>query len=117
MQILLGWGIRHPLEIASPARALFQETDGTRVLFLGGEGDSPLGQAILSAWPGIRLEPTDFGDLFLWSLHDPWVIQLPDGRYRMYVAAKATDDGASYGHPGGQCWGIFKSKDLPSKDL
>lgn len=43
---------------------------------------------------GIRLEPTDFGDLFLWSLHDPWVIQLPDGRYRMYVAAKATDDGA-----------------------
>jgi len=37
---------------------LFQETDGTRVLLLGGEGDSPLGQAILSAWPGIRLEPT-----------------------------------------------------------
>ncbi|MFP8875057.1 MAG: hypothetical protein VCB42_11175 [Myxococcota bacterium] len=41
---------------------------------------------------GARLQPSDFSDLFLWSLHDPWVIELPDGRFRMYVAAKATDD-------------------------
>lgn len=41
---------------------------------------------------GVRLQPSDFSDLFLWSLHDPWVIQLPDGRFRMYVAARATDD-------------------------
>ncbi len=43
---------------------------------------------------GARLQPSDFSDLHLWSLHDPWVIELPDGRFRMYVAAKATDDAA-----------------------
>jgi hypothetical protein len=54
--------------------------------------DDGTGEFTLEA--GVRLQPSDFSGLFLWSLHDPWVIQLPDGRFRMYVAAKATDDAA-----------------------
>jgi len=41
---------------------------------------------------GVRLKPDDFTELKLVSLHDPRVILLPDGRYRMYVAA-AVDTG------------------------
>jgi hypothetical protein len=36
--------------------------------------------------PGVRLNPEDFTEFDVWSLNDPSVIQLPDGRYRMYVA-------------------------------
>ncbi|HHN93128.1 MAG TPA: hypothetical protein ENK17_00005 [Anaerolineae bacterium] len=43
---------------------------------------------------GWRLQPEDFPDLRVWSLNDPWVVRLPDGRYRMYVAALITaEDG------------------------
>jgi hypothetical protein len=37
--------------------------------------------------PDARLRPTDFRDATLLSLNDPVVVRLPDGRYRMYVAA------------------------------
>jgi hypothetical protein len=40
--------------------------------------------------PGWRLQPEDFRELRVWSLNDPWVVRLPDGRYRMYVAALIT---------------------------
>ena len=36
--------------------------------------------------PGIRLRTSDFVDMTVWSLNDPWVVLLPDGRYRLYVA-------------------------------
>ncbi len=36
---------------------------------------------------GTRLSVDDFTEFELGSLHDPWVVKLPDGRYRMYVAA------------------------------
>jgi hypothetical protein len=42
--------------------------------------------------PGIRLAPSDFTELKIITLHDPWVVRLKDGRYRMYVAA-AVDAG------------------------
>jgi hypothetical protein len=42
--------------------------------------------------PGARLAPAAFAGLNLRSLHDPWVVRLPDGRYRMYVAG-AVDSG------------------------
>jgi hypothetical protein len=37
--------------------------------------------------PGVRLAPRDFKEFRVISLHDPWVVRLADGRYRMYVAA------------------------------
>ncbi|NOY99321.1 MAG: exo-alpha-sialidase [Chloroflexi bacterium] len=43
--------------------------------------------------PGVRLQTSDFTDITVWSLNDPWVILLPDGRFRMYVAA-LVDDGS-----------------------
>lgn len=42
--------------------------------------------------PGIRLQPSDFTEFEVWSLNDPEVIQLPDGRYRMYVTARIKND-------------------------
>lgn len=62
---------------------------GTVYSFISGDGTD---EFTLEA--GARLQPSDFSDLHLWSLHDPWVIELPDGRFRMYVAAKASDDSA-----------------------
>jgi len=52
------------------------------------------GSAAMSLEAGARLRPSDFADLHLWSLNDPWVVELSDGRFRMYVAATATDDAA-----------------------
>jgi len=40
---------------------------------------------------GIRLQPDDFDEFYVWSLNDPSVIELPDGRFRMYVAAKISE--------------------------
>ena len=40
---------------------------------------------------GVRLAPTDFTEFDVWSLNDPSVIELADGRYRMYVAALITE--------------------------
>ena len=42
---------------------------------------------------GVRLTTSDFASVGIevWSLNDPWVVRLPDGRYRMYVAALITD--------------------------
>ena len=44
--------------------------------------------------PVVSLTPKDFlpFGLYVWSLNDPWVVELPDGRYRMYVAAVLSDD-------------------------
>jgi len=44
--------------------------------------------------PGIRLRASDFTEFTVWSLNDPWMIQLPDGRFRIYVAA-LIDDGTT----------------------
>ncbi len=40
---------------------------------------------------GVRLSPGDFTEFDVWSLNDPSVIQLSDGRYRLYVAALITE--------------------------
>lgn len=40
---------------------------------------------------GIRLAPSQFTEFPVYSLNDPWVILLPDGRFRMYVAALVGD--------------------------
>ena len=37
---------------------------------------------------GVRLRPLDFTDLEIVSFHDPVMVRLPDGRYRIYVAAR-----------------------------
>ncbi len=39
---------------------------------------------------GLRLIPEDFTEFDVWSLHDPWVVRLSDGRYRMYITAILT---------------------------
>ncbi len=41
---------------------------------------------------GVRLAPEDFSAFDVWSLNDPSVVQLPDGRYRMYVAGLISED-------------------------
>ena len=40
---------------------------------------------------GVRLAPSDFTEFDVWSLNDPSIVELPDGRYRMYVAARITE--------------------------
>ena len=46
--------------------------------------------------PGTRLEPADFNQFDVYSLHDPWVVILSDGRYRMYVCARIEDGSGGY---------------------
>ena len=41
---------------------------------------------------GQRLAPDDFTEFDVWSLNDPSVIQLPDGRYRMYIAGLVSEE-------------------------
>jgi len=41
--------------------------------------------------PGIRLSPGDFTEFAVWSLNDPTLVRLPDGRFRIYVAALVDD--------------------------
>jgi len=76
--------VQGPLPALPGSRAV-----GTVYSFVSGDGTDAF---TLEA--GARLKPSDFPDLHLWSLHDPWVLQLADGRFRMYIAAKATDDAA-----------------------
>ncbi|MBI4748123.1 MAG: hypothetical protein HY774_06510 [Acidobacteria bacterium] len=68
-----------------------QLPDGRRRLFVMKKGViySFIRTADTSAFslePGTRLSPSDFTDISLISLHDPLVVRLPDGRFRMYVA-------------------------------
>ncbi|MAF67568.1 MAG: hypothetical protein CMJ84_18170 [Planctomycetes bacterium] len=46
--------------------------------------------------PGVRLSCPDFTEFAVWSLNDPWVVQLADGRYRMYVAGLISDGSGGY---------------------
>ena len=41
--------------------------------------------------PYISLSPEDFTEFGVYSLNDPWVVLLPDGRYRMYVTGLVAD--------------------------
>lgn len=50
--------------------------------------------ATFSLEPGVRLAPAEFRELRVGSLHDPWVVRLKDGRYRMYVVAEMGDPSA-----------------------
>jgi len=43
--------------------------------------------------PGFRLRAEDFTAFDVWSLNDPWMVRLPDGRYRIYVHG-IYDDGS-----------------------
>ncbi len=45
--------------------------------------------------PGIRIDHDDFTEFNVWSLNDPVMVRLPDGRYRIYVAALVDDDTAT----------------------
>ena len=80
--------------------------NGRRRLFTMSQGSSPPQPGVRSAGkifsfisqdgksyslePGTRLQAEDFTEFTVWSLNDPVVVQLPDGRYRMYVAALIT---------------------------
>jgi hypothetical protein len=57
--------------------------------------------------PGARLAPDAFPELNLRSLHDPWVVRLADGRYRMYVA------GAVQSQPGQPRFAIVSATTPP----
>lgn len=48
--------------------------------------------------PGVRLKASDFTEHAFVSLHDPQVVQLPDGRFRIYVTGNLGDDGSGELH-------------------
>jgi len=63
-------------------RRLFAMRRGCAIYsFVSSDGD------VYDREPGARVTTTAFGDLPVRSLHDPVVVRLQDGRYRMYVAA------------------------------
>lgn len=63
-------------------RRLFAMRSGCAIYsFVSSDGD------VYDREPGARVTTTAFGDLPIRSLHDPVVVRLQDGRYRMYVAA------------------------------
>ncbi|MBI4447127.1 MAG: hypothetical protein HY645_14630 [Acidobacteria bacterium] len=96
-----------------------QLPDGRRRLFVmkGGQGAPPPAGTCCDIFSfissddgktftleaGARLSANNFSGIKLYSLNDPWVIQLADGRYRMYVAALA-DNGV-----GGNKWVIVSA--------
>ena len=57
--------------------------------------------------PGVRLKPSDFTEFPVWSLNDPVMVRLPDGRYRIYVAALVDD--TSPGAPSSTKWVIVSA--------
>ena len=58
---------------------------GTIHCFLSDDGET------FKKEPYISLSPEDFTDFPVYSLNDPWVVLLPDGRYRMYVTGLVPD--------------------------
>lgn len=48
---------------------------------------------------GIALSPNDFSELNVGSLHDPQIVQLPDGRLRIYVTALLKNEDGSNPQP------------------
>jgi len=44
---------------------------------------------------GIRLKSGIIGEMEVWSLNDPHVIELSDGRFRMYITARVLDKSSS----------------------
>ncbi len=58
---------------------------GTIHCFLSDDGDT------FKKEPYISLSPEDFTDFPVYSLNDPWVVLLPDGRYRMYITGLVPD--------------------------
>ncbi len=64
------------------ARRLFVMKQGCAIYsFLTSDGDQYVQE------PGWRVSINSWTDLSLRSLHDPVVVRLPDGRFRMYLAA------------------------------
>ncbi len=61
--------------------------------------------------PGIRLKPEDFTEFTVWSLNDPSLVRLKDGRYRIYVAAIVTDDKCPEGR-----WAIISATSKGSEN-
>ncbi len=45
---------------------------------------------------GVRLACPDFTQFEVWSLNDPWVVHLPNGKYRMYIAGLIPDGAGGY---------------------
>jgi hypothetical protein len=44
-----------------------------------------------TAEPGVRLDPASFTNPVVWGLHDPQLVRLKDGRYRMYVTGRIAE--------------------------
>jgi hypothetical protein len=77
-----------PLDRA--ARRLFVMKQGCAIYsFLTTDGDGYVME------PGYRVSIRSWPDVPIRSLHDPVVVRLPDGRFRMYVAATLVDAGPS----------------------
>ncbi len=69
--------------------------DGRRRLFTVSHGGTSVNSFIskdsgksFAPEPGIRLTPGDFTRFKVYSLHEPTVVRIIDGRYRMYVTAR-----------------------------
>jgi len=62
-------------------RRIFVMQAGTIYSFITSDGRTFVRE------PGARLRPQDYTERAIRSLHDPSVVRLADGRYRMYVGA------------------------------
>lgn len=81
------------IHLDGAARRLFAMKQGCAIYsFLTMDGDT------YAIEPGYRVSIRSWTDLPIRSLHDPVVVRLPDGRFRMYVCASVIDTGRSTPH-------------------
>jgi hypothetical protein len=81
------------IRLDGAARRLFAMKQGCAIYsFLTTDGDQYVQE------PGYRVSITSWSDLSIRSLHDPVVVRLPDGRFRMYVCAVVNDAGRTTPH-------------------
>jgi len=81
------------IHLDGAARRLFAMKQGCAIYsFLTTDGDNYVLE------PGYRVSINSWTDVPIRSLHDPVVVRLPDGRFRMYVCASVIDTGRSTPH-------------------
>ncbi len=81
------WVDQFPTRLPGCRIRLFVMRDGRIGSFLS-NGD----QSVFTMEAEMILEPEDVAGLAVRSLHDPAVVQLPDGRWRMYLCAFVDND-------------------------
>ena len=92
------WVDQPPTRLAGCRIRLFVMREGLIATFISNDDLTSFTQE-----DGYRLQPSDVPDLAVRSLHDPVVVQLHDGRWRMYVCAFVDNDPPGPGGDDYQC--------------